>query len=220
LGTGLCYLSNGTWLDSEELVEPAPGGAAARRGQHKVTFANNLATAGAITFEKDGIVLQTSVLGLSYFDTANGDSVLIAGVKDCQGTIETPNRVLYKNAFTDITASVRYTYTKAGFEQDIILEQEPPAPEEYGLSSASTVLQVLTEVFSPPQPSITQRTLQLSADASVGDDYLDFHTFRLGTGKAFLLARGGQPAHVRSLDWLPFQGLWCRRSRSEFATYL
>jgi hypothetical protein len=113
LATGLHYLENGQWVESKEVIEAFPGGAVARQGQHKVIFANNLNSAGAIDMQTpDGKRMRSHILGLSYYDSATGKSVLIAEVKDCQGRILPPNQVIYDDAFTDISADVRYTYTK------------------------------------------------------------------------------------------------------------
>ena len=162
LATGLNYQdSQGRWVESREEIEISPsGGAVARQGQHKAKFAGNLNSAGAIELQTpDGKVLRSHVLGLSYFDSATGKSVLIAEVKDSTGVLYPPNVIVYPDAFTDFKADVRYTYTKGGFEQDIILREKPPGPEEYGLDPATTRLQVLTEFLNPPQPGKLARAL-------------------------------------------------------------
>ena len=68
LETGMHYWADGQWKESQELIESYPGGAIARQGQHKVIFAANLATPGAIDVETAaGTRLRSHVLGLSYF---------------------------------------------------------------------------------------------------------------------------------------------------------
>ncbi len=113
LASGLNHQdARGQWVESKEEIETFPGGAMARQGQHKVIFAHNLATVGAIDMElPDGQRLRSHVLGLSYFDSFSGKSVMIAEVKDCEGKVM-GNQVIYENAFTDFQADVRYTYTK------------------------------------------------------------------------------------------------------------
>jgi hypothetical protein len=209
LATGLSYRdSNGQWADSQELIEASPEGAIARHGQHKVIFANNLTTAGAIDMQTpDGKRLRSNIIGLSYYDTAGGKNVLIAEVKDCQGRIVAPNQVIYSDAFTDISASIRYTYTRAGFEQDVILQEQPPAPEAFGLNSATTVLQVLTEFLNPPQPTHTQRLAARGTDPSTGDEDLDFGVMKMGNGKVFSLDQLSAPGDVpSSKQWLKLDG--------------
>jgi hypothetical protein len=205
LATGLNYWSNGQWQESKEEIESFPGGAIARQGQHQVIFANNLATVGAIDMQTpDGKRMRSHVLGLSYFDTASGQSVLIAEVKDSQGQLYPPNVVIYPDAFTDFKADVRYTYTRAGFEQDIILHERPPAPEAYGLNPATTKLQVLTEFLNPPQPVKKQTSVKTRPGDALDED-LDFGTMRMGHGKAFSLEQGGGDIPV-SKQWLKLEG--------------
>ena len=205
LATGMHYWQNGQWVESQELIESFPGGAIARQGQHQVIFANNLATVGAIDMQTpDGKRMRSHVLGLSYFDTASGQSVLIAEVKDSQGQLYPPNVVIYPDAFTDFKADVRYTYTRAGFEQDIILHERPPGPEAYGLDPATTRLQVLTEFLNPPQP-VKKQTFLKKRQGDILDEDLDFGMMKMGRGKAFLLEQGGRDIPV-SKQWLKLEG--------------
>ena len=44
------------------------------------------------------------------------------------------NKVIYPDAFEGATASLRYTYTKAGFEQDVIVQGQLPVPDSFGLN--------------------------------------------------------------------------------------
>jgi hypothetical protein len=209
LATGLCYQdTNGLWADSQELIEPAPGGAIAQYGPHKVFFANDLTTPGAVDMRTpDGKRMRSNIIGLSYFDTATSNSVLIAEVQDCQGQIVAPNEVIYSNAFTDLSASVRYTYTKAGLEQDIILEEQPPAPEEYGLSSETTVIQVLTEFLSPPQPTIRTVTVPGSSGLRAADENLAFGVMKMGQGRAFFLGQSPIASGILTTkQWLKLDG--------------
>ena len=131
LATGLNYLSNGQWVESQEVIEPVSGGAVARQGQHQVNFANNLNSLGAIDHQTpDGRHLRSNLLGLSYYDTANGQSVLIGQIKDSQGQIIGGNQVLYPDAFDGVKADVRYTYKRGSFEQDVILREQLPRPRK------------------------------------------------------------------------------------------
>ena len=135
LATGMHYQNEaGQWVGSRAEIEllPKGAGAAARHGRHKVIFPADL-YAGQIELQTpDRKWLRSQVLGLSYFDTASGQSVLIAETKSSVGELAAPNTVIYPDAFAGLAADVRYTYTLAGFEQDIILRQQPPPPEAYG----------------------------------------------------------------------------------------
>jgi hypothetical protein len=88
--TGLNFFDSttGTWQPSVENIEPSPGGAVAARGQHKVTFAADLATTGAIKLQMpDGQQLQTELLGLAYSDQASGKTIFFAVVTNSIGAI-------------------------------------------------------------------------------------------------------------------------------------
>jgi hypothetical protein len=142
---------NGQWVGSKEEIVILPNGtAAATNGQHQAYLPGDIYNGEIELVTPDGQQLYSRPMGLSYFDGTN--SVLIAELTNSIGVLTGNNQVIYPNAFTGFAADVRYTYTKAGFEQDIILLEQPPTPESFGLNPATTRLQVLTEFFNPPQP--------------------------------------------------------------------
>lgn len=206
--TGLNFWNSDTsqWEPSSEQIEQYPGGAVARHGQHKVIFANDLAAADPIDLQTpDGQELHTRLLGLSYLDTASGQSVLIAEITNCLGQIIGSNQVWYDGAFCGVKAGVRYTYTQEGFEQDIILEESPPAPKVYGLNSSSTVLQALTEFISPPTPVVSTEPTFVEGGFQLQDRTLQFGTMKIGHGRAFLMGNDSQSASVTK-EWLTLDG--------------
>jgi hypothetical protein len=185
LATGICYLSNGQYVDSVEQVDPVPGGAQAVQGRYQVQWALNAKTPGGAVnvTTADGKQLASTVFGLAYYDVASGSNVAIAGLTNCNGAIVAPNQVLYAGAFSNLNADVLYTHTKAGMSQDIVLHQAPLPPDTYGLSDATTILQVYTEFFTPPQPQITAVT-----NGNITDDQiLDFGDMKMGPGQALFL---------------------------------
>ena len=99
-------------------------------------------------------------------------SINIAELTNSVGYLVGSNQVIYPNAFNGITADLRYTYTKAGFEQDIILRESPLIPESYGLNPAMARLQVLSEFFNPPQPAVTPMALPAQAGVTLADENL------------------------------------------------
>ncbi|HEY1718020.1 MAG TPA: Ig-like domain-containing protein [Verrucomicrobiae bacterium] len=207
LASGLNYWAGNQWNESKEEIDGYAGGAIAQYGQHKVIFANNLNTAGAIDLQTpDGKELKSHILGLSYLDTASGKSVMIAQVKDCQGQIVSSNQVIYANAFDGIGADVRYTYRRGSFEQDVILEESPPTPEAFGLNSASTVLQVLTEFDSTPTPNITIATNQIPSADEMADQFLDFGAMKMVPGKAFAVGQNPLDGIRVSKQWTTVDG--------------
>src|SRR5207249_2683163 len=141
---------------------------------HQVSFLSNLNSPGAVDLTlPDGQHLVSQVYGLSYYDYSSGQSVLIAEVKDSIGQLlASSNQVFYADAFSDFQAGVLYTYTRNGFEQDIVIAEQPPSPADYQLNPATTRLQVLTEFTNAPEPSVQSLT---TADTnSPADQLIDF----------------------------------------------
>lgn len=184
LETGLNYRSlTGKWVESQEIIEPYPEGAIAQHGQHRVTFLQNINSLAAVNLTApDGKQFKTHVFGISYFDPKTGNTALIAEITNAVGVIVPPNQVIYSNAFTDIKADVRYTYTKQGFEQDIIFNENPPSPEVFGLDPNTTRLEVLTEYDEPVSPH-NSSTNSLHAGSDVT---LNFGAMQIISGAAFL----------------------------------
>ncbi len=192
MATGLNYKNaQGQWVEAEEIIQPqAAGGAAAVQGQHQVYFPYDLYQGTIEVVTPEGKQLRSRPLGLSYDDGAR--TVLIAELKSSAGELENSNQVIYPDAFTDIKADVRYTYTKAGIEQDIVLHAQLPGPEAYGLA-ASARLQVLTEFFDPPEPRPVAHPGHGNHGHNDGraeqdeltDTTLDFDGMRMGPGQAF-----------------------------------
>ena len=193
LATGMHFQQNGQWVDATANIQLTTNGASALQGQHQVFFAGNINTDGAVeVVTPDGKSLRSHILGLSYFDTATRQSVLIAELKDATGQLVSSNEVDYPDSFTDFRADVRYTYTRAGFEQDIILRQQPPSPSTYGLDPQTTILEVLTEFVNPPAPLQQTNIIKDPSDESVGDpplvdETLKFGQMTMGQGKAFAI---------------------------------
>jgi hypothetical protein len=196
LASGLNYRdASGKWVESKELIEPFPGGAIARHGQHKVIFSNNLNTIGAIDLEgPDGKRLRSTILGLAYVDNSTGNSVMIATLQDSEGELVSDNQVLYPNAFNGVKADVRYTYTRANFEQDVVLQEQPPSPEAYGLNPQTTALEVLTEFINTPEPQVNESSQPVSGVES--DEDIRWGALFLGKSKAFEWGNEGQSVKV------------------------
>ena len=123
-------------VDTGEWVESAPGiiitnnGAIAQGAPHQAHFSVNLnSPVGVEVQTPDNQLLKLHVLGIALYDFVKDSTVLIAELQDSDGQLVSTNQVLYTNAFTDFHADVRYTYSRSGIEQDIILRQRPPLPE-------------------------------------------------------------------------------------------
>ena len=186
-----CTIVKDQWLESEAKVELLPNnaGATAAKGQHKVLFPPEIKV-GLIELQTPDLQwMRSRVWGLAYFDEATGESVLLAEVKTSDGQIVGDNVVIYSDAFTDLGADLRYTYTLAGFEQDVVLRTQPPTPEDLGLNSKTTRLQVLTE-FVEAQPPTTVA----GKAGDLPDETLGFGVMNIGPGKAFSIDEAGDSA--------------------------
>ncbi|MDE3066632.1 MAG: hypothetical protein KGJ60_03675 [Verrucomicrobiota bacterium] len=209
VATGLNYLgTNGQYLPSKEEIIAYPGGAAAQLGEHRVIFANNINSIGAIDLQMPqtngapgGSEMKSDILGLAYYDPASGQSVLIAQVQDSQGQIISSNEVVYGDCFQGLKANVVYKYTRAGLSQDVVLLEQPPSPQSLGLSSTSCVLQVLTEFTEAPTPVIQTAPGSGSNGQLPDATVLDFGTMRMIRGRAFLLGTNAPAAPVAK-QWL------------------
>lgn len=116
-------------------------------------FAPNLADPVPVHLRTPaGVELKTRFLGLSYYSALSGQSVMIGEVQDTVGELAAEgNRIVYPDCLSDCRADLVYTVTKATFDQDIVLREQPPTPEAYGLP-ASSLLLALTEFIDAPTP--------------------------------------------------------------------
>ncbi len=203
LATGLHYQEKGQWRESRAEFSITPNGAVALQGPHEVELAGNINTAGAVTLTTpDGKTIRSQVAGLAYTDLATGESVLLATVRDSTGVLLPPNQVVYPSAFSGLLADLRYTYTKQGFEQDVILRESPRPPAFYGLNNETTALEVWTE-FDAPEPQRLR-----AASKGLPDETISFGKMRILRGKAFTLGTPQTPMSGVPVGktWLPAGG--------------
>lgn len=215
LECGLNFLNDaGEWEEARAEFELQPGHARAWKGRHKVTLAANPNTGAAVQMRlPEGQLLSSHVHGLAYYDTASGEAVLIAEVTDSTGVQIAPNQILYPATFTALEADLVYTYTKSGFEQDVILRQQPPSPEIYGLDPATTQLEVWTEFEDAPRPlkvtrpapgtSVLPSSAELEELANLqAEDHLAFGETRIETSRSFMHGRQEQNLSLIIKHWL------------------
>lgn len=208
LGTGLNYWDSKSeqWESSAEEIELRQVGAAALRAPHKVYFAPSLDDPqGAVdVLAPDGSRFRSSVLALGYYDPVSGRRHTLGLVKDVPGELLPPNQVIYRDAFASqepgfrIRCDVLYTFRRSGIEQDILMREPVPPPEDFGLSADRARLEVMTEFFEAPEPKRHARLLdrvENSQDRAVmaspdwEDESLDFGQFLIGDGRGFRLGR-------------------------------
>src|SRR2546429_511363 len=204
LATGLNYFNPDShqWEESQPRFEVLKSGyAVSRKTQHQLIVYGNLNTQVAVDVQTpDNKRLQSHVLGLAYFDPVSGKNVLIAEVKDCIGELAAPNQIIFPDAFTDFRADYRLTLTRDGLEADVILREQPPAPESFGLPPETTQLQILTEFMNPPTPTEVTAAVPPSTNGvpesfAVGpnltDQRLSIGVMAFERGRAFDLGDAG-----------------------------
>jgi hypothetical protein len=203
LATGLNHQQSGQWVGSKEEIQLLPqGGAAAVEGSHQAYFPGDIYDGQIELDTPDGKKLYSRPVGLSYDDGAH--TVLIAALTNSIGYVINSNQVIFPDAYTGLRADLRYTYTRAGLEQDVILKQQPPGPGSLGLDPDTTRLQILTEFFDPPQPVVNTTTLATDA-GYLTDDQLDFGAMQMVRGKAFLLGTNSPSVFVNK-QWVQLEG--------------
>jgi RHS repeat-associated protein len=201
LASGLNFWNGdqGRWEPSREIIEVFQDAAVARQGAHKVVWAANLNSPGAVDLEtSDGKRFRSHLLGIVFTDARSGRSILIAEPKDSIGEV-VGNQVIYRDAFLGpFRADVRYTYTVAGIAQDILIREALPSPREYDatLNSAEVRLEIWTEFLASAEPVKSVSILksqndrvarQDMVDPDFSDETLEFGAMRIGQGTAFSL---------------------------------
>ncbi len=196
--------ATGQWKRSKEEIDLLPDGtAAATNGQHQVYFPADIYNGQILLVTPRGQLLRSQPLGLSYDDGSN--TVLIATLTNSIGELVSSNVLIYPNAFVGINADLRYSFTASGFEQDVILHSQPPAPESFNMASQNVRLQVLTEFFNPPQVSATSQPLS-QAGMTLNDEYLDFGGMAMGRGRAFLMGTNRDKGTIVAKQWVNVSG--------------
>ena len=205
LQSGMHRLEGGQWVDATPQVVITTNGATGAGAAHQVSFPSDV-TDGIVLNTPDGLTLRSRVMGLAYFDYQSGQHVLIAELTNSVGLLAGSDTVVYTNAFTDFAADVAYTYTAAGFEQNVILRERPPLPEEFGLNPDSTRLELITEFFDPPQP-VRYQNLRKRWLVAKEDQLLDFGAMKIGYGRAFgTQAEGSHLGFTVDKQWVTSDG--------------
>ncbi len=190
LATGLNYKNAaGEYVPSRAVVEPVQGGAAAVHGQTKVRWASSLGAPWPVEIKTpDGKTLRSRVLGVTCSDST-GKSVWLGQVKeDVQGYIVGENIVVYPDCMTGIQCSIRFTYTRAGIEQDLLVEEslEGLRPADLGLDPDTAVIALVSEFDAQEPPRILQAVTSAERRDLLTDEVVDFGALKMGAGKAWL----------------------------------
>ena len=204
--SGLNYKdpATGQWTPSKEEIDIQPGidGASATQGQHQSYFPGDIFQGMIKEVTPDGLQLQSRPVGLFFADDTN--SILIGILTNSVGELVSSNQIIYPNAFEGADASIRYTYRKSGFEQDVIVQTQLPDPAALGLDPAKTRLGMLTVFFNTNDPVATPGPV----DAADGlkDWTLTFGSMTMGPGRAFAIGdtepSTPPPAGATPAQWL------------------
>ena len=211
LASSMHYFDDGQWKESRDFIEPLPDGAAARFGPHKVLFKADMSSPDAVVvFGPDGGLFKPVILGVAYADPDTGRSVLFAEARSAMGQIVGQNQVVYPDCFAGCAGDVRFTCTRMGMEQDVILREDPPDPALYGFAPDKVVMQVWTAFRQAPALQKTGVAAGTNSTRRLG-----FAAMFFGRGRAFDLSEQGPQAglpsqHGRGLavnkDWRRLQG--------------
>lgn len=189
LENALHYFEDGQWKESEDLIEPFPDGAIARRGPHKAIFSSDLNAEAVFDLQtSDGKRLRGGVRQIQLTDLATGQSQVLATVKGtAPGELLAPTQVVYRDAFDGLKADVLLVWKHRYFSQDVVLREQPPLPAE--LDAASTRLEVVTEFVEAPEPNRTEQMVKTGDQPEMRDDVvIHFGRLAIVMGKAFPVA--------------------------------
>jgi hypothetical protein len=199
LGTGMNYLSNGQWVEAQDLIEVTATGAQATHGQMTGNFNSDITSAGAITLSTATETFQSHPIGLFYFDSTSGKVAQLGAVQSSVGTLYPPNVIVFSNVLSGVRADLMLVWAKNGFEQNLVLKQNPPPPESFSMSSSTTTFQLWTAMDSCPAPQ-EQRPVLLPS--GLEDHILIFGSTWFPVGAVFVFGNTpvpatGQAAQVR-----------------------
>ncbi len=207
LATGLHFKNEqNQWAESKEEILPSmAGGAAAVKGQHQLYFPYDIYQGVIETVTPDGKHLKSRPVGISYFDGTN--SVMIAILTNSVGQIlPSGNQIIYQNAFSDFAADMVVTYHKNGMECDLVFREQPPIPEDFGLSPQTSRLELWTEFFDTPEPVKTIRAA--NPKDHLADTTLQFGKMKMVRGKAFVIGQSDPLTPSRREPNIPVYKAW------------
>jgi hypothetical protein len=209
LATGMNRVeANGQLIACDPVIQPfAPNGAVAQQTRHQILFSATVGdpngTADLQSTDQKRFISRP--LLISFYDVASDRSVALAELAvETEGQLFPPDTVVYPGAFSepDLLADLEFRNTLAGMEQFLVFRTQIGAtPEDYGLNSATTYLQLLTEFFDPPVP--VKRTLL--RDGMNDDRVLDFGAMKIPPGKSFLAGDESKAVSV-SKQWTKLEG--------------
>ncbi len=209
LATGLQALRDGQWCDAVAQFEEFAQGFVARQTQHQVILARRLEGQGTVDILTGGVRLRNTPRWLAYTDPATGQAVILAEAQATTGQLAAPDQVLYPMAFDTLAASIRYTLRRSGLEAEVLLHENPPAPDAFGLGPEST-LEVWTEFYGA-RARVRRHLEGPTGVRETEDPEIETGALGFAPGKAFgLAAQAGPPSP------LPVQRRWFQPGGQRF----
>jgi RHS repeat-associated protein len=236
LATGMNYWDGKNWRPSDAKFELSTDAFTAAKIQHKVRLNANINAAGSVSImTPDGLLLNSTPVGIGLYDPVSGDFVLVGTITNSVGALLGQNQVIYENAFHGACASMVYTIENGSFEQDVVFTGRLDAAD-YGFATgpgSRLRLQIITELYAPPQPDVIMQPFYVETDPvlrqrmaspDLMDETIGFGEFVLGIGRAYIAASPAAPNGagvavakelvksedgrillVESVDYLPLQ---------------
>jgi len=205
IATGMNYWDGQQWTPSNPQFVVAPDGTAfvASQIQDPTQLAANINSVGAVTVKTpDNLTLRSTPIAIGLYDAASGFSAIVATLTDSTGVQVDAQDVVYNRALVGggFAASVVYSLPDtASFHQDVVFVGFDPGfnPTNWGFAESSTnsmQIQIITEFYDPPQPSMIERPLYIEQDLALRasmvspdliDYTLDFGDYVFGPGRAY-----------------------------------
>src|ERR1017187_2314269 len=196
LATGMNFWNGQKWVASNPSFQVSADGTAfvANQVQHKIRLAANLNAIGSVAVATpDGLVLDTTPVGIGLYDAASGNSLIIGAITNCSGVLVSSNRVIYQNVFAGVSADIVFTLNGGSFQQDVVITANIN-PADYGFPIKTTRIQILTECYFAPQPDEIVHPIYVEKNQTIRnsmvapdlvDQTLGFGELILGKGKAY-----------------------------------
>ncbi len=194
VATGMNYWDGHQWLPSNPEFQPTDYGFEANQVQHQVNLRRNLNATGAVKLTTpDGVVLESTPVGIALYDAASGRFLVIGAITNCHGVLVGSNQVLYANAFWGVCADIVYTLDQGSFQQDVLITGRLN-PADYGFPNNTTRIQVLTEFYQTTRPAKIRRPIYVErkqavrtqmASPDIVDETLSFGKMVFGRGVAY-----------------------------------
>lgn len=179
IATGMNYWNGTQWVPSNPSFVVSPDGTAfvASQIQDPTRLAANINCVGAVTVTTpDNVQLRSTPIAIGLYDAASGLSAVVATLTNSTGVLVDAQDVAYNRALVGggIAASVVYSLPDtASFHQDVVFVGFDSGfdPTNWGFAESSTnslQIQIITEFYDVPQPTMIERPLYIERTRPCG----------------------------------------------------